>query len=114
MLDGMTDRVTTQMGDAYVTLNWFRGEPVEVFITLGKAGSDERAAAEALARLCSVALQHGVPLGTLTRQLRGISSEVTMGFGPNKILSMPDAVGRVLESFTPPHHAEPEQVNAAS
>ena len=99
VLKGHTHARETPAGRVYVTLNLSDGEPHELFITLGKSGSEERAFTEALARLCSVALQHGVPLGALTRQLRGISSEVTLGLGPNKILSVPDAVGQVLESF---------------
>jgi ribonucleoside-diphosphate reductase alpha chain len=83
----------------YVTINYHDGIPVEVFIMHGKSGSDQRACTEALGRLCSVALQRGVSLRALTKQLRGISSETTMGLGPNKTLSVPDAVGRVFERF---------------
>lgn len=100
-LYGETTRIETPVGTAYVTVNFHNDQPTEVFITLGKAGSDERAAAEALARLCSISLQFSTPLSVLARQLRGISSENTMGLGPNKILSMPDAVGKVLEKYTP-------------
>ncbi len=99
---GETTRTETPIGTAYVTVNFHDSSPTEVFITLGKAGSTERAAAEGLARLCSIALQHGTPLRQLARQLRGISSENTMGLGPNKILSMPDAVGKILEKYADP------------
>lgn len=98
-LKGNTHVAETPMGRAYITVNFFKGEPAEIFINLGKSGSEERAAAEALGRLCSVALQHHVPLRALTRQLRGISSDVGFGFGANKTLSMPDAVGKVLENY---------------
>ena len=100
MLEGFTESVETPNGRAYVTLNYYKGRPVEVFITLGKAGSKERADSEALARLLSYALQHGVPIRGLTKQIRGISSEEPNGFGPNKVLSMPDGVGIVLENLT--------------
>lgn len=33
------------------------------------------------------------------RQLRGISSDRAVGLGPNKVLSMPDAVGIALEQW---------------
>ena len=99
VMTGETRSIETPLGTAYITLNYHDDLPAEVFVTIGKAGSTERAAAEALARLLSVALQRGVPLKVLTKQLRGISSTDTLGLGPNKVLSMPGAVGRVLESF---------------
>ena len=67
---------------------------------LGKAGSEERALTEAIGRLISLALQSEVPLERLCRKLRGISSEHILGFGPNKILSVADAVGIALENHT--------------
>lgn len=104
-LEGTTTVVETQMGRAYITVNFHEGQPIEVFINLGKGGSNERAAAEAIGRLCSVALQHGLDISLLVRQLRGIASEVPIGFGPNRTMSMPDAVGRVLENLLPPEAA---------
>lgn len=97
-LHGFTQTVPTHHGSCHVTVNYHKTQPIEVFVHLGHAGSDERAFAEAIGRLLSTALQQGVALEVLCKQLRGISSETTMGFGPNKVLSIPDAVGRVLET----------------
>ena len=97
VLKGTTDSQDTTEGRVYVTVNFLEGKPVEVFVIHGRAGSQQRACTEALGRLCSVALQRGISLRVLTKQLRGISSETTMGLGPNKVLSVPDAVGRVLD-----------------
>ena len=99
LLDSATTHVETPIGSAYVTVGFHDSRPIEVFLTIGKTGSVERAFAEAIGRLLSVALQHDVPLEVLTRQLRGISSEETLGLGPNKVLSAPDAVGRILENY---------------
>lgn len=99
-IEGATEGIDTPMGRAYITVNFIESKPVEVFISLGKTGSNERACAEAIARVCSTALQHGLPVEALTKQLRGISSTDTLGIGPAKILSMPDAVGRVLQGLT--------------
>lgn len=98
VMQGATDAIETPEGTAYVTVNYHEGNPSEVFVTLGHSGTTVRSMTEAIARLCSIALQHGVPLRALTRQLRGISSEQAMGLGPNKILSIPDAVGRIMET----------------
>ena len=47
----------------------------------------------------SLALRSGIPLMEVHRQLRGISSDRAVGLGPNKVLSMPDAVGLALEQW---------------
>lgn len=99
-MQGETTAIETPVGTAYVTINFHKGEPLEIIMALGKNGSTERSFVEALARICSTALQHGTPIDALCRQLRGISSELTMGLGPNKILSVPDALGQVMEGYT--------------
>jgi ribonucleoside-diphosphate reductase alpha chain len=70
-----------------------------VFVTVGKAGGAAMADAEALGRLISLALRSGIPLMQVHRQLRGISSDRAVGLGPNKVLSVPDAIGIALEEW---------------
>jgi len=96
VLEGQTTALETGNGRVHVTLNYYDHKPWEVFIHFGRAGSEERALTEAIGRLVSTSLQLGTPLIELADQLRGISSEATYGFGPNKVLSIADAVGRVL------------------
>ncbi len=55
--------------------------------------------AEAVGRLISLALRSGIPLPAIHRQLRGITSDRAVGLGPNKVLSMPDAIGLALEEW---------------
>ncbi len=98
-LDGITQKKETHAGTLYVTLNFHEGQPAEVFIRLGKAGDTQRAMTEAIARLCSAALQHGTPLRVLCKQLRGISQVETFGFGEQRVLSVPDAVAQILEDY---------------
>jgi ribonucleoside-diphosphate reductase alpha chain len=76
-----------------------RGQPFEVFINLGKAGGSAMADAEAMGRMISLALRSGIPLMEVHRQLRGISSDKAVGLGPNKVLSVPDAIGIALEEW---------------
>src|SRR3712207_9594333 len=76
-----------------------KGQPFEVFITLGKAGGSAMADAEAVGRLISLALRSGIPLAEIHKQLRGISSDRAVGLGPNKVLSAPDAIGIALERW---------------
>ena len=44
-----------------------------------------------------LALRFGVPIGEIHRQLRGISSDRAIGFGANKVLSVPDAIAQAIE-----------------
>ncbi|MGH7536056.1 MAG: vitamin B12-dependent ribonucleotide reductase, partial [Gemmatimonadales bacterium] len=70
-----------------------------VFMSLGKAGGALMADVEALGRMISLALRSGIPISEIYRQLRGISSDRVIGLGPNKILSVPDAVGIAIERY---------------
>src|SRR5258708_31387289 len=75
-----------------------KGQPFEVFVTLGKAGGSAMADAEAMGRLISLAVRSGIPLMEVHRQLRGISSDRAVGLGPDQVLSVPDAIALALEA----------------
>ena len=101
MLRGRTFKMSSPLGDCYVTINEDEdGRAFEVFCTLGKAGGAATADAEAVGRLISLALRSGIPLPAVRDQLRGISSDRAVGVGPNKVLSLPDAIGQALEKYT--------------
>lgn len=104
-LHGNTYRKNTPIGTAYITVNANGSgdrEPFEVFINVGKAGSDVAADAEGLGRLISLILRMPSPLtpeqrvGDIVAQLRGIGSGRAQGFGKNRVMSLPDAVAQVL------------------
>jgi ribonucleoside-diphosphate reductase alpha chain len=100
VLRGTTIRKETPLGVMFVNVTEDeKGQPFEVFINLGKAGGSAMADAEAMGRLISLALRSGIPLMSIHRQLRGISSDRAVGLGPNKVLSVPDAVGLALEEW---------------
>ena len=100
LLRGMTRRIETPLGTAYVTITEDeRAQPFEVFISLGKAGGSLMADVEAIGRLISLSLRSGIPMAEIHRQLRGISSDRPMGLGPNKVLSVPDAIGIAIEKW---------------
>ncbi len=99
-LRGTTHRLETPLGTMFVNITEDdKGQPFEVFITLGKAGGSAMADAEAMGRLISLALRSGIPITTVHKQLRGISSDRAVGLGPNKVLSVPDAIGIALEQW---------------
>lgn len=100
VLRGTTIRKETPLGTMFVNITEDdRGQPFEVFINLGKAGGAAMADAEAVGRLISLSLRSGIPMREIHKQLRGIASDRAIGLGPNKVLSVPDAIGIALEEW---------------
>jgi ribonucleoside-diphosphate reductase alpha chain len=100
LLKGTTRRIETPLGTLYVTITEDDlGQPFEMFMSLGKAGGALMADVEAIGRLISLGLRSGIPIGEIHRQLRMISSDRAVGLGPNKVLSVPDAVGIAVERW---------------
>lgn len=100
---GSTYQVETPVGNAFVTINTSSdNQPLEVFINVGKAGSDVSAMAEGLGRLASLVLRLQSPTTAIERakqifnQLIGIGGSKSLGFGDKKVRSLPDAVAKVL------------------
>jgi ribonucleoside-diphosphate reductase alpha chain len=112
-LQGTTYRAQTPLGTAYVTINTNGDQqPFEVFLNVGKAGSDTAAVAEAIGRLISLVLRLPSPieprdrLAQIVDQLSGIGGRRPSGFGHNRVLSLPDGVASVLESYLNPGNGE--------
>jgi ribonucleoside-diphosphate reductase alpha chain len=103
VVQGYTRQVNAPEGKINVTINSDEHGPLEVFVNVGKAGSDIAALAEALGRLISLNLRVLSPLSQIDRakeiaeQLRGIGGSRSVGFGAQQVRSMPDAVARALE-----------------
>jgi ribonucleoside-diphosphate reductase alpha chain len=102
-LVGRTYRMETPIGTAFITVNDTEsGDPFEVFVQVGKAGTDTMAVAEALGRLVSLVLRLPSPLSAERRleevinQLSRIGGGQPTGFGATKVLSLPDALARTL------------------
>lgn len=104
--EGTTYRMPTPLGTMFATVTRNGGgQPFEVFMQVGKAGSDTAAVTEALGRLISLVLRLPSPLSPADRlqqvvdQLAGIGGGRQLGFGPNRVRSLPDAVSQVLAEF---------------
>jgi ribonucleoside-diphosphate reductase alpha chain len=105
-LIGRTYEVNTPLGKAFITINENGGaQPFEVFINTAKAGSDTASVSEAIGRLISYVLRLSSPiepaqrLTDLSRQLAGIGGGRSLGFGPNRVRSLPDGVAQILEEY---------------
>lgn len=97
VLRGTTRKMGSPLGDVFVTINEDeQHQPFEVFATLGKAGSVAMADVEAIGRLISLSLRYGIPVQDVYTQLRGISSDRAVGFGTNKVHSVPDAIAQAI------------------
>ncbi|MCC7209697.1 MAG: hypothetical protein IT323_20470, partial [Anaerolineae bacterium] len=122
MLSGVTMSRKTPFGTAYITMNSDEHHnPFEVFVTVGKAGSDLQADAEGLGRMISLQLRTTPPhhrmemMRLIIDQLRGIGGARSAGFGAGRVTSMPDAVAAVLEEFYFSGRSRPENgANGAS
>jgi ribonucleoside-diphosphate reductase alpha chain len=103
VVQGYTRQVRAPEGKINITINSDEQGPFEVFVNVGKAGSDIAALSEALGRLISLNLQLLSPLSQvdraqeITNQLRGIGGSRSVGFGVQQVRSLPDAVARALE-----------------
>jgi ribonucleoside-diphosphate reductase alpha chain len=105
-LTGKTLSVETPVGKAFITINENGGEqPFEAFINTAKAGSETAAVSEAIGRLISYILRITSPikptdrLREVVRQLMGIGGGRSLGLGPNRVRSLPDGIGQVLDMY---------------
>lgn len=112
VLPSQTTRLSTALGTAFVTLTRdSEGQPFEIFLNVGKAGSETYATAEALGRLISLALRLNSPASRAERarqiadQLDHIGAMANSAVQP----SIPDALAKVLrEALIDASPAAPE------
>ncbi len=120
VVQGYTRQVNAPEGKINVTINSDEQGPLEVFVNVGKAGSDIAALAEALGRLISLNLRVLSPLSQTDRaqeiaeQLRGIGGSRSVGFGIQQVRSLPDAVARALELHIESLQASREETTSHS
>src|SRR6202142_61828 len=105
-LHGETYNIETPVGKAFITINENGGsQPFEAFINTAKAGSETAAVSEAIGRLISYILRLSSPilpterLREVVRQLAGIGGGRSLGFGPNRVRSLPDGIGQVMDQY---------------
>ncbi|MGE4334604.1 MAG: adenosylcobalamin-dependent ribonucleoside-diphosphate reductase [Pigmentiphaga sp.] len=118
-LMGLSDKKETPLGNLFLTLNVLDGHPFELFAQIGKAGSDVTAFTEAIARLISLAFRCGVSPEEVADQLIGIGGSRSVGYGRNRVRSVPDAIGRFIWEYIaavgeeePPRASEPTSAEA--
>lgn len=102
-LSGKTYQVITPIGKAFVSINEDEeGNIFEVFINVGRAGSDITADAEAIGRLISLSFRIPTDYSSdriaqnVVDQLRGIGGSGSAGFGAQRVRSLADAVAKAI------------------
>ena len=117
-LTGKTYSIETPAGKAFITINENGGEqPFEAFINTAKAGSETAAVSEAIGRLISYILRMTSPikqtdrLREVVRQLLGIGGGRSLGLGPNRVRSLPDGIGQVLDMYLREKASAEEKTN---
>ncbi len=105
-LEGYTYSIRTPLGKAFVTINENGDrQPFEVFVNTAKAGSDTAAVSEAIGRSLSYILRMSSPipprerLEEVIRQYSGIGGRRPLGFGANRVRSLPDGVAQALSEY---------------
>ncbi|MFN8382986.1 MAG: adenosylcobalamin-dependent ribonucleoside-diphosphate reductase [Anaerolineales bacterium] len=115
-LTGRTHSIETPVGKAFVTINENGGsQPFEAFVNTAKAGSEIAAVSEAIGRLISYILRMASPVAPVDRmrevvaQLIGIGGGRSLGFGINRVRSLPDGIGQVLDQYLREKDGVPEE-----
>ena len=94
--NGFTEKVRTGCGNLYITVNYDENGICEVFTNTGRAGGCP-SQSEATSRLVSIALRSGMDAESIIEQLKGIRCPSTIRQRDMKVLSCPDAIGRLIE-----------------
>ncbi len=93
---GFTEKFRIGCGNLYVTVNYDENGICEVFTNTGRAGGCP-SQSEATSRLVSIALRAGVDESAIVEQLKGIRCPSTIRQKGLKVLSCPDAIGRLIQ-----------------
>ncbi|NSW92660.1 MAG: TSCPD domain-containing protein [Firmicutes bacterium] len=93
---GFTEKVKIGCGNLYITVNYDEYGICEVFTNLGRGGGCP-SQSEATSRLVSIALRSGLDVKSIVEQLKGIRCATTIRQKDLKVMSCPDAIGRVIE-----------------
>lgn len=97
-VEGFTTKIKTGLGNLYINVTEYQGRPFEVFPIIGKSGKSTTAKTEAIGRLVSLALRSGVRVDDIITQLEGIAGEYPVFQKDGLVLSIPDAIAKVLKA----------------
>lgn len=108
---GLTEKVKIGCGNLYITVNYDEYGICEVFTNTGRAGGCP-SQSEATSRLVSIALRSGIDAKAIVEQLKGIRCPSTIRQKGLKVMSCPDAIGRLIEKVMKLQNGKEEEVSA--
>ncbi|MGC8629206.1 MAG: adenosylcobalamin-dependent ribonucleoside-diphosphate reductase [Candidatus Micrarchaeia archaeon] len=99
---GKTVKLVLPQGSLYVTVNFDESNNVkEVFVNMGRAGSQEKSYSEAIGRMISRYLQAGGDIKNVISSLKGIrANDAISWYRGIKLYSVPDAIAKAIEIAT--------------
>ncbi len=100
MMIGQTVKFKLPATTLYVTVNSQDEIVKEVFINIGKSGSEDKSYSEAVGRLISMYLQNGGNIQEVVNNLKGIQGNGVAWDNGIKLLSVPDAIAKAIEAAT--------------
>jgi ribonucleoside-diphosphate reductase alpha chain len=106
---GFTEKVRIGCGNLYITVNYDEQGICEVFTNTGRAGGCP-SQSEATSRLVSIALRSGIDAKSIVEQLKGIRCPSTIRQKGLKVMSCPDAIGRLIEKVARLQNGKDEEV----
>ncbi len=107
-----THKISTGLGNLYITVTYFLKRPFEVFASIGKSGYSTMADAEAIGRLISLALRSGISTEEVVNQLKGIGGAEPIFSNGQLIQSIPDAIAKVLETHVGKVNTRHQDINS--
>ncbi|MCX7842140.1 MAG: vitamin B12-dependent ribonucleotide reductase [Clostridia bacterium] len=108
---GFTEKVRIGCGNLYITVNYDEQGICEVFTNTGRAGGCP-SQSEATSRLVSIALRSGIDAKAIVEQLKGIRCPSTIRQKGLKVMSCPDAIGRLIEKVMKLQNGKEEEISS--
>lgn len=105
ILNALRFKIRFPRGSGYVVISESTpGDPIELFILLGKSGTSDNASAEALGRMISTLWRHTTlnakeKVQIVIDQLRGIRGDDVYGFGSHAMTTMSDGIVKALIDY---------------
>ena len=103
---GLTEKRKLGCGSLYVTVNEDKNgyKPIEVMVSLGKAGSCTKCQNEALTRMITIGLKYDIPVDVIIEELKDLECpNKNLWPESDRNLSCADAIAQVLRTYVENH-----------